>query len=102
MPVVYHCPHCHQPVTVADEMLGQAVSCPQCRGAFQTFPVQPAAPAAPPKNPLSLDDDEEPPRDDGDGFDTLGQSSRTRRGAPGPGRGAAPRRRGCRCRICSR
>lgn len=80
MPVVYHCPHCRQPVTVPDEMLGQAITCPQCRGAFQTFPAQPPAPAAPAKDPLSLDDDDEPPADaGGDGFDTLGTSSRRSR-----------------------
>ena len=63
MPVVYHCPHCRQPVTVPDPMLGQVLGCPHCRGAFQTFPVQPpvAAPPPPPPPPtpaevFSLDD----------------------------------------------
>jgi hypothetical protein len=65
MPVVYHCPHCRQPVTVSDEMLGQVLGCPHCRGAFQTFPPQPpvAAPPPPPPPPtpaevFSLDDAE--------------------------------------------
>jgi hypothetical protein len=69
MPVVYHCPHCRQPVTVPDQMLGQVLGCPHCRGGFQTLPPQapvaapvPVAPPAPPpppppqQNPFSLDD----------------------------------------------
>ncbi len=71
MPVVYHCPHCRQPAHVPDAMLGQAITCPQCRGAFQTFPAQPPTPvpaAQPQAHPLSLDDE---PASSGDGFDKL-------------------------------
>lgn len=96
MPVVYHCPHCHQPVSVPDAVLGQAITCPHCRGAFQTFPpAPPAAPApAPPpvqQKPLSLDDDDEP-EETGDGFDTLGTSSRSRRGPSGAARQRAKKK----------
>ena len=68
MPVLYHCPHCRQPVTVPDHVLGRAVGCPHCRHPFQTFPAQPTPPAAPAAplppgqtEPLSLDDDDPPP-----------------------------------------
>ncbi len=64
MPVVYHCPHCRQPVNVPDAMLGQAVSCPKCRGAFQTQPL--ATPVQP--QPLSLDDET---TDSGGAFEKL-------------------------------
>src|SRR5688500_3892890 len=72
MPVVYHCPHCRQPVTVPDQMLGQVLGCPHCRGAFQTFPAQPpvAAPPPPPPPPTPAEvfslDDADPNEDDED------------------------------------
>lgn len=78
MPIVYHCPHCRQPVTVPDAMLGQAIGCPHCRGAFQTFPATPAVPAPPAQQqPLSLDDE---PTDTASAFDQL-DAPRSRRAA---------------------
>jgi hypothetical protein len=89
MPVVYHCPHCQQPVSVPDNMLGQAIGCPHCRKPFQTFPPAPAmppaapAPAPPPPPPpakvFSLDDDEEEPPSQGDDFANLDEPPRRRR-----------------------
>ncbi len=83
MPVVYHCPHCRQPVTVPDEMLGQAIGCPHCRNPFQTFPPAPAPlplppPVPPPaaQQPFSLDDDE--PHEE-EGFDELDEEPRRKR-----------------------
>ncbi|MBP3959059.1 hypothetical protein J8F10_27765 [Gemmata sp. G18] len=78
MPIVYHCPHCRQPVTVPDAVLGQAIGCPHCRGAFQTFPAQAPTPVPSAQQPLSLDDE---PADTGNGFDQLDSPRRGRNGS---------------------
>ncbi len=78
MPVVYHCPHCRQPVTVPDQMIGQVIGCPHCRNAFQALSTQPPAPPPPPV--------ESPPEPKG-AFDNLEDDSPSRgRSRNGPSR----------------
>jgi predicted Zn finger-like uncharacterized protein len=58
MPIIVACPSCGGQLRVADDLLGQRVRCPACKG---TFDAARPAPAAPPPLKLSVDDEPAPP-----------------------------------------
>ncbi len=47
----YECPHCHRPVKIRDDLLGQTVNCPECDRPFRV-----PAPEARPIEPEDRDD----------------------------------------------